>query len=1635
MAIFKTLSTTVGTVRLFFIIAVYVSFSGFARAQVNPGAPQFSAYDSHVADTVNLQNLNISLNIPLMSKNGAMPFHFAANANSYVSWSRTNPTWHPSMQNNSPQNDPLAWSVNNLISVNPSVPLFMYSTTSTLCPDGHTRTTKFTNWGIGTADGSLHWLPKNLLSDTTGCYKAAFTGTTIDGSGYTLSVNLGAVQSLYDRTGTKIWQTSLTDSNNNVLSTTSAYMTFTDTLNTTAMTATSSTAGPFKWTDVNGGSPQISVTNTTMTLQSAFNCSGVNDYNFASQSMPTSVSFPNGTTLGISYERTPNSGNYTGRLGGLTLPTGGTVSYAYSDSSGHNGIDCTYQVTPTLKRTTSDGTTEYDWALVNNGSGNYGNTTTVTDPGGNKTVYTFTGLTSGGNAPLPVTQVLTQVQHYLGSSTPLTTDVYCYQAASGQPGNCATAVVSLPITERDVYHTINGMSNSSRTQTKYDSYGNVTYSAQYGFGASSPTLATTTTYGTWNGTQCVAVSSTVNNKPCDVLTQAGTTNVSESRYAYDSHGNLLTTYKWNGAAWLSNSTPNVYNPNGTPSTTYDLANNPTGYSYAATGSGGCNYLFPTSVTQGSLTTHSTWNCTGGVKLTDTDANNPGNTTTYGYVNSSGTAEPFWRVSSVTDPLTNKVWKTYAANSSENTLSYGVSVTDVTGYMDGYAFPIRNQMREGPSSSSYDTVSSTYGWSGNYRQRQNTIPCAVSLGIDCPFTSGVTTSLVDPLGRTYTVTDGGGGVVTNTYTQNDALTVLSPAPTNESNKQVQIEYDGLGRLTKSCAIGNGYSTPCGQNTGTANGVTTSYSYAYAAGSATATANRGSQTRTNVYDALGRLTQKTTPEGGTWNYYYDSYSSCPTGYKGANGQLTASKDPNGNLVCFAYDTFNRVTGVNANGTTCRHFYFDNSTGYSGVIPTGVSTPTNPNGRMVEAATDACSSNTLITDEWFSYDADGHVTDMWEMTPHSGLYYHSIATYAANSAITSLQLASPSLYTMTYGLDGAGRWNTLKQGTSSIVTGPLTGMYDAAGRVLNVQLTGSTPDQDIYTYDANTGRMKTFEFEVGSSNLTGTLTWNSNGTLNQLQIVDGFNSGGSETCNSNSSSVPLGYGYDDWGRLVEFDCGSGNWGQQFSYDQYDNLTKAVITGRSGTSWTPIYSSTTNQVNGATYDSNGNMTNDGVSNVYGWNEFSKMKWTAASGTPTCGTSGKCTTYDAFGRMVETSSGSAWTELWYTQVPGNRVSMNGATEQFAYWPSPGRGVFVDGGNKTFIHQDWLGNDRILSLTAGHTVTADRAYAPYGEQYNAFGWANPIYGMFAGITGDFDPGVLFDTPNREFASAQGRWVSPDPAGTGWNQYAYGTDPNTQTDPSGLWITGGYQLLNEGLRGPFKPDMDVFPGLAQGEYSPVAADRDPVGIVTTVAYGPDGHVIPGSVSVTDTNGTVWLDTLTNTMYTPSTPVSVSDREAYSLVLGTFNAPGAALNHAICGNDGLCMMALGIVGLVIGEGGNIVGTEVSEEGLAAITEHLAQFGEATDENTAMLGRLQAVLDAGGGASGADGNFYLHELYESQLTKELMAQGQDFDTAQQIAHSAALEYYNHSPYSLYAPEVIEAYPSAFNNNWRAYWGLPLQ
>ncbi len=231
---------------------------------------------------------------------------------------------------------------------------------------------------------------------------------------------------------------------------------------------------------------------------------------------------------------------------------------------------------------------------------------------------------------------------------------------------------------------------------------------------------------------------------------------------------------------------------------------------------------------------------------------------------------------------------------------------------------------------------------------------------------------------------------------------------------------------------------------------------------------------------------------------------------------------------------------------------------------------------------------------------------------------------------------------------------------------------------------------------------------------------------------------------------------------------------------------------SWNPGYDPTTNhyQLAGTSYDASGNVTNDSF-NAYASDPYNKM---LSVNSTACGTNGNYSTYDAFGRIVEFSKNTTYKENWYTQA--GTVVMSGTTLAEAYLQAPGGGSFMElGGQNDYLHKDWLGNARIGSLIGSHAVAADMAYAPYGEVYN-FIAGSGISQMFTGDLTQLDSEVLFDTPNRELAASnQGRWLSPDPAGAGWNQYAYATNPNSSNDPSGLHPINGYGWQVANGQGP------------------------------------------------------------------------------------------------------------------------------------------------------------------------------------------------------------------------------------------------
>jgi RHS repeat-associated protein len=699
--------------------------------------------------------------------------------------------------------------------------------------------------------------------------------------------------------------------------------------------------------------------------------------------------------------------------------------------------------------------------------------------------------------------------------------------------------------------------------------------------------------------------------------------------------------------------------------------------------------------------------------------------------------------------------------------------------------IFQQPGTGPGTGNYDSVQTNYDVVGRVSKVYQ--PYSAAAGAICSGTCPGTVAAYDALSRPLTVTDGGGGTITYTYNWNDVRQAVGPAPTGENTKRKQLEYDGLGRLKSVCEVtavtGSG---DCGQNN-SQTGFLTTYTYDLLNDMTGVSQNAqpgasATQARTYTFDMAGRMTSELNPETGTTaiTYVYDSWdASCGT-YTSA-GDLVEKKDAAGNVTCLKYDALHRSTQITYPAgpykspiTPTKCFVYDAAT----VNGTAV---VNAKTRLAEAYTTTATScpGTKTVDEGFSYSARGEVTDVWESTPNSGGYYHVNASYWANGKLDVLNGGTsplPGLPAITYGasdgsgLDGEGRITKVNAATGQ---NPVTTVgYNVAQQVTGV--TFGSLDSDAYTYDANTGRMTQYKFNMGTAPTTdiGALTWNANGTLQKLQITDQINTANSQTCT---------FGYDDLVRITSANCGTV-WSQTFGLDPFGNLTKS-----GSASFQPIYNLAKNQYSsipgGSTtaYDANGNLTND-VTHNYTWDADGNMLSTDGSTVTMI--------YDALNRMAEQTRGSAHTQIVYGPYGLKLALMNGQTLVNAFVKLPGgaRAVYNSSGLAYYRHADHLGSSR-LATTPSRTKQYDVAYAPYGEDYNGSGTQD------LGFTDENQDTVkggwstnLYDFMLREYRTAHGRWTSPDPAGLAatnpanpqsWNRYAYvNNNPLAYVDPDG-----------------------------------------------------------------------------------------------------------------------------------------------------------------------------------------------------------------------------------------------------------------
>ena len=270
----------------------------------------------------------------------------------------------------------------------------------------------------------------------------------------------------------------------------------------------------------------------------------------------------------------------------------------------------------------------------------------------------------------------------------------------------------------------------------------------------------------------------------------------------------------------------------------------------------------------------------------------------------------------------------------------------------------------------------------------------------------------------------------------------------------------------------------------------------------------------------------------------------------------------------------------------------------------------------------------------------------------------------------------------------------------------------------------------------------------------------------------------------------GYDSFNRLTSRTVTSGTvQNYTYSYDRYGNrLTQTPL--QTGYTFDPTVNPANNQIttSGFTYDAAGNMTND---TVHSYTYDAEGNITKVDGGSTAQY-----VYDALNRRIHVQTASATTEYVYDYA-GRRISSwlspnNYGNEGRIYWDGQQIGYRSTDGTTYFDHQDTLGTER-MRTNYGGSVGSSYVSLPWGDGYTATvnsSGADQDSLHFAGLEHDAES----DTEHaqfRNYASAQGRWLAPDPYLGSYdltnpqsmNRYAYAlNNPTSMLDPSGLEST-------------------------------------------------------------------------------------------------------------------------------------------------------------------------------------------------------------------------------------------------------------
>lgn len=507
-----------------------------------------------------------------------------------------------------------------------------------------------------------------------------------------------------------------------------------------------------------------------------------------------SIVLPDGHTWNFQYNDPGDGSTYNGSpvnygtLTQVTLPTGGTISYAYTNTgSGAGGINCQNSGRFVANRTvnSNDGTGaqksnySYSTASTGNSSSPWTVTTTVTDPLGNYAVHTFNALYAQDYCPA----YENQTQYFQSGGTLLKTVNTTYSFTQGDNKNGPLNVVPTQITAvwpNGKTETVTRSYDSGFTYTSFKGgtgipaiYGKVVSdsASDYGSNGAGATLRTTNTNYLALSNSSYLTANLLDLVSSKTVSDGSGCKLAETDYTYD-ESSSLTSYTGTLPPGTHGAPPN------------SVRGNPTTVTQQLFATSTC----PTTAQAGPAR-HTNWYDTGEVYQTIDPL---GNTTTHAYDSAYAGAYP----TKTTNALNQNVTGAYDFNTGLLT-----SFTDANGNTTSFAFDSMRRVTSivFPKGSSGNQPQTTF----TYSAASAGFPVTVqrSKSVTTILSDSVTTAL-DGLGRvsqTQHATPNGNATVGTTYDADGRVSsVTNPyfAPSDPTYGVTSTQYDGIGRVIKT-----------------------------------------------------------------------------------------------------------------------------------------------------------------------------------------------------------------------------------------------------------------------------------------------------------------------------------------------------------------------------------------------------------------------------------------------------------------------------------------------------------------------------------------------------------------------------------------------------------------------------------------------------------------------------------------------------------------------------------------------------------------------------------------------------------------------------------------------------------------------